>query len=159
MAKKDKDVDDEAGREVEPAPEMMTEVPVEPVVTVYSGDPKAGVDPASGTMLVSHDPAPAVTEAPTVIDTPFVYQVGTLLTCTMGNWNNVPTSYEYQWQTGGNVIGTNQAQYTVTPEMVGYAVTCSVTATNAGGAGIAISNEYYILDPAAPEATQAPPAA
>jgi hypothetical protein len=51
----------------------------------------------------------------------------------MGNWNNVPDSYAYQWQIDGDDVGTNAADYTVTPGDVGKSAVCVVTATNALG--------------------------
>jgi len=145
----------------EPYPtQAQSQTPAEPapkpIATVYSGDPTAGVDPQVGATLVSQDPAPAVVEPPVNVDVPLVYQDGALLTCTLGNWEGVPTSYAYQWQTGGNVVGSNQANYTVTPEMVGYAVTCSVTATNAGGQASATSSEWTVTDPLVREAPAKP---
>jgi hypothetical protein len=66
-------------------------------------------------------------------DVPYAEQRGSILNCTMGNWNNVPDSYAYQWQIDGDDVGTNAADYTVTPGDVGKSAVCVVTATNALG--------------------------
>jgi len=74
---------------------------------------------------------PTAPPAPVVIDVPHVSgdaNVGGLLTCTMGNWGNTPTSYSYAWSSGGT-----ESTYTVAAADAGTSITCVVTATNAGG--------------------------
>lgn len=142
MTKKHKDNDKEETtvyreKDVEP---METLAPAPTVVT-----------PGTGATLVSHDPAHNT--APTVIDVPLVYQQDAQIICTMGNWNGEPTSYEYQWQEmvadeWTNVgMGTMQATYDVTPEMVGHTVLCAVTATNEAGATLVKSNPVIVIAP------------
>jgi hypothetical protein len=81
---------------------------------------------------VAGDPPP--TNPPVNVTAPFVTQAGNVLTCTMGTWNNVPTTYAYQWRRNGATnIGTNAASYTVVGADSGTTVTCVVTATNAIG--------------------------
>ena len=78
-------------------------------------------------------PVKAPAGPPVNVDVPYVEQVADHMTCTMGNWQNVPDSYAYQWKRDGTNIGTGAAQYTVTGADVGKTFTCVVTATNAAG--------------------------
>ena len=70
--------------------------------------------------------------APTVVDVPFAQQVGSELTCTMGNWTGAPTEYSYQWQFDGADAGTG-TPLALTGSEVGMTATCIVTATGEGG--------------------------
>jgi hypothetical protein len=76
---------------------------------------------------------PPPTAPPVNVDVPHVQQAGDTLTCTMGNWNNEPTSYAYAWHTDGTPNSATGATYAPTPEDTGHTVTCVVTATNALG--------------------------
>jgi len=141
--------------------------PVAEVKTIYSGDPAAAMaeppDPKiapdgspipdnTGATLVSQDPAAALDEPPVNVDVPLAYQDGDRLICTKGNWEGVPTDYTYTWNSSGAPVGSNQDTYTVTPEMVGYTFTCTVTARNAGGSTMATSGEVVVVEPpAAPQ--------
>jgi len=75
----------------------------------------------------------AATAPPAVVDVPHVSgngAVGDTLTCTMGNWDGVPTSYSYQWKSDGATdLGTGDT-YVVAPSDSGHSLTCIVTATN-----------------------------
>jgi hypothetical protein len=79
------------------------------------------------------------TEPPVNRDVPYVSgsgAVGSALSCTMGNWDNMGTgtvSYAYQWQSGGNPVGDGSASYTPVAGDSGMDVTCVVTATNEVG--------------------------
>ena len=77
--------------------------------------------------------AEAATEPPVNVDVPAVMQDGDELNCTMGNWENEPTSYSYQWKIDGEDVGSNAPSYTSTAGDVGHIATCTVTATNAAG--------------------------
>ena len=59
--------------------------------------------------------------------------VGQMLNCTMGNWTGEPTSYAYAWQSGGEPVGTNAADYVVSATDAARSIVCVVTATNAHG--------------------------
>jgi len=61
--------------------------------------------------------------------------VGQTLNCTMGNWDNTPDGYSYQWVSGSTNVGaaTSNNSYVVDPADVGQNITCVVTATNAIG--------------------------
>ena len=68
-----------------------------------------------------------------VRDVPYIEQQGDTIHCTMGNWENEPTSYSYSWKMDDMGIGTDDAFYVVQPGDVGGTATCVVTATNAIG--------------------------
>ena len=91
------------------------------------------------------DAVDSLTNAPpTVVDVPHLYQEGTLLTCTMGNWNGSPTSYDYQWQVDGVDVSYGSPEYTVQAGDAGKTCVCTVTATNAAGSGSSTSNEVVV---------------
>ena len=93
-------------------------------------------------------PGAPPTSAPINKDVPYASQSGGVLNCTMGNWQQVPTSYAYAWTIDGAAAGT-AADYAVQPADVGKTATCIVTATNAVGSTAApASNPVVITDPA-----------
>jgi hypothetical protein len=53
-----------------------------------------------------------------------------------GTWTHFPTSYAFQWQSNGSNVGTNSNMYTPVSGDIGNTLTVTVTASNAGGAGI-----------------------
>lgn len=79
--------------------------------------------------------------APTNVDVPLVTgagSVGSTLNCTMGNWNNEPSSYSYQWKQDNTTnVGTNSNNYVIAAGDAGRSLTCVVTATNAAGSATA----------------------
>ncbi|SRR5580765_2619196 len=74
---------------------------------------------------------------PVNVDVPYASQNGNVLNCTMGNWQNEPTAYSYQWNDGTADVGTDTADFPIYPAYVGRTFTCVVTATNAGGSTVA----------------------
>lgn len=65
---------------------------------------------------------------------------GQTLTCSSGTWTNSPT-YSYQWKRAGvPVAGATTATRVLAAGDVGSAMTCTVTATNAGVSTSATSN-------------------
>jgi len=80
----------------------------------------------------------ANTAAPTVLTKPVITgtgAVGDTLSCSAGRWNGSPTSYAYQWSSSNAAIsGATGSTYTVVRGNVNQTLTCTVTATNAGGA-------------------------
>jgi sugar lactone lactonase YvrE len=77
-------------------------------------------------------PPPAPLSAPAVSGTP---AVGATLSCATGSWSNSPTGYDYQWNRGNAPIAdATAATYTVTTADLGQALSCTVTASNSGGA-------------------------
>jgi hypothetical protein len=89
--------------------------------------------------------------APVNVDIPYCEQVNDILNCTSGNWTGDPTSYSYQWVSGGTTnIGTDEASYTVTAGDVGNSIACTVTATNVVGSTTAPpSNAVVVVAPVA----------
>jgi hypothetical protein len=73
---------------------------------------------------------------------------GSTLTCSQGTWTGFPApGFAYQWYRGGSsILGATNPSYitsTLDPTDVGQAITCRVTATNAGGSTTAISNTIF----------------
>jgi hypothetical protein len=62
------------------------------------------------------------------------------LTVSNGTWSNTPTGYTYQWKRGGvNISAATTGTYGLQAADVGTTITCTVTATNAGGSTAATS--------------------
>lgn len=83
--------------------------------------------------------------APVNIDVPLLGgtgQVGQVLSVTMGNWGNEPTSYSYAWSASG---GTDSNSYTVVEADAGTSISCVVTATNAGGSTAAPASNAVVV--------------
>ena len=76
---------------------------------------------------------------PTVKDAPYVGLEGNMLTCTMGNWENEPSGYAYDWQRDGLPAGTGASHLASSGVW-----TCTVTATNAKGSASSSSNEVTV---------------
>lgn len=100
-----------------------------------TSDMHDALNTALGTVLV-----------PVNVDVPHVTGIGTVgenLSCTVGNWQNAPTSYTYAWQRAGvPIVGATSATYTLqAADSPGKAIGCIVTATNSAGSTAApISN-------------------
>jgi hypothetical protein len=84
------------------------------------------------------DDAVGVAHAPAVVNVPYASAnatppvVGTVVSCTTGQWTGSPTSYAYQWKRDGTTNLGAAANYTlVAADIGGHAITCVVTATNA----------------------------
>jgi hypothetical protein len=98
----------------------------------YPPPPPPPSDTASG--LDPIVPAePVATLPPINVDVPHVSQDGDTLACTMGNWDNTPTSYAYAWQLDGSDASGTDDMLGVTSDDIGKTATCIVTATNAAG--------------------------
>ena len=84
---------------------------------------------------------PEIITAPVITGTPSGTNV---LTCSSGVWSNTAgISYAYQWKRDNStVVGSNSANYTLQGAAdSGHTIMCTVTATNAQGAGTpALSN-------------------
>jgi hypothetical protein len=98
-------------------------------------------------VLIDADVPP--TDAPVVIDAPFVGQTGTgvgsTLNSTLGNWTGAPTSRVYQWKRGATVVGTNSPNYTVTAPDIGQSFTCTMIASNGVGASLPVVSNAVIV--------------
>lgn len=102
-------------------------------------------------MAVPDDPpeVEGAVEAPVNRDVPYVGgtgAVGSILTCTMGNWDNVPDSYSYVWHTDGVANSAVGDTYTVVSGDAGKEVSCVVTATNAAGSTEAPESNVVVVE-------------
>jgi phage tail sheath gpL-like len=69
-------------------------------------------------------------------------EVGVEVNTTNGTWTGSPTSYAYEWLRDGTPIsGAAASAYTLDAADLGAMISARVTATNAGGEGVATSNE------------------
>ena len=67
-------------------------------------------------------------------------QSGQTLSCSEGTWTEMGNVYTFSWnRDGGAISGATSASYTVAAADVAHLLTCSVTATNTGGAVTATS--------------------
>ena len=100
------------------------------------------------TEVVEPTIAPASTGAPALSGTA---AVGQKLTCSQGTWTGSPApTFAYQWKRdGANIAGATDSTYTVVAGDAGHALTCTVTATNAGGSTSASSNSLTATSPPA----------
>jgi hypothetical protein len=97
---------------------------------------------------------PGNTVAPTITGSGYLF--GTLTNTNLGTWTNTPTSYARQWRRGNpssgggeptsysNISGATSSTYVTTSSDNGKYVVCQVTATNAVGNNLAVSNSIYI---------------
>ena len=104
---------------------------------------------------------PGNTVAPTITGTGYLFS--TLTNSSVGTWTNSPTSYTRQWRRGtppsgggeptsySNISGATSSTYVTTSADNGKYVICQVTATNALGSNVAVSNLIYVkkYDPVA----------
>ena len=83
-------------------------------------------------------PAPVNSTLPVISGTT---TLGSVLTTTNGTWTHSPTSFTYQWYRGlVQIFGATSSTYTLVIADSTAAITCVVTATNAGGSTPATSN-------------------
>ena len=86
-----------------------------------------------------------VTDPPVNVDVPVVAQYTGTVSCTMGNWENTPTEYHYQWTLDGVELPDDTPDYYPQPGDVGKTISCVVTAVNAiGSTDAPPSNEIVI---------------
>ena len=97
---------------------------------------------------------PGNTVAPTITGSGYLF--GTLTNTNLGTWTNTPTSYARQWRRGtpssgggeptsySNISGATSSTYVTTSSDNGKYVVCQVTATNAVGNNVAVSNLIYV---------------
>jgi hypothetical protein len=75
-------------------------------------------------------------------------QAGKRLSCSTGSWTNSPTSFAYGWSLSGTPIqGASSSAYTVQTIDEQLTLTCTVTASNALGAGQATSRGVQVPVP------------
>ena len=78
------------------------------------------------------------------------------LSCSPRTWTNFPTMYAAQWKRNGKPLhGATQSTYTVKTDDEGAVLTCTITASNAAGAGLPATSEGVTvqLPPGCPLAT------
>lgn len=93
--------------------------------------------------------------APVNVDVPYCSQAGEVLSCTMGNWTNEPTSYAYKWNQDGNDVGSDSDTYTVSSADANTTFICTVTASNTAGSTVApASNAVVVTDPTTRDSTE-----
>jgi hypothetical protein len=81
--------------------------------------------------------APSITGTPTPTNT---------LACSTGNWTNDPTAYRSIWlRDGVPIAGATADRYTVQIADEGATLTCTVTASNAAGAGLPATSAGIIV--------------
>jgi len=122
-------------------PPVVLEEPPDPEVVALIEDTALPEDP--------RDPPPeelVPVDPPTNVDVPALLgtgAIGEVLTCTMGNWTGEPSAYSYQWATDVP-IGADSDTYVVADTDAGKDITCTVTASNAGGAAQVTSNAISV---------------
>jgi hypothetical protein len=82
---------------------------------------------------VAYEPPTPPAGPPVNRDVPYVSGdtvVAGILACTMGNWENEPTGYAYQWKSNEAAVGISSPNYTVATSDAGHTIVCVVTATN-----------------------------
>jgi hypothetical protein len=100
-------------------------------VTATSSDGLTGTTSINYT--VTKPPGPHNSSRPSVSGTA---APGHQLSCSTGGWDGNPTGYAYGWSRNGRAItNANGSIYMVLRGDAGTTLTCTVTATNAGGAG------------------------
>jgi hypothetical protein len=105
------------------------------IVTAVNAIGSTAAPPSNAIAISSTETPP--TAPPVNVDIPYLGGAGTVgstLTCTMGNWQNEPTGYTYQFKSDGttDLTGTNNT-YVVKPNDDTHSITCVVTATNSLG--------------------------
>lgn len=80
--------------------------------------------------------------------------LGGVLSCSPGSWAGSPTSYAYRWKHNGAAIpGAGKPRYAVQAVDQGKTVTCTVTASNAWGAGTPATSQGITVPTTCPAAT------
>ena len=125
-----------------------------------------GIEAASSSTVALLPPttpallAPTNTAPPAISGTP---TQGQTLTTSDGSWNNLPTSFSYQWEdcdsAGASCTGITGAtanSYTLTANDVGHTIRATVTASNLLGSGTATSDATSTVAQLAPASTALP---
>ncbi len=110
-------------------------------IATYSGDSgdAATATPCGEPVTVTLPPVPRDTAAPAIKGKP---KKGNTLTCGTGTWSGSPTGYTYRWSRDGTpIIGATHDTYEVQSADEGSKLTCTVRATNPGGAGAAATTK------------------
>jgi hypothetical protein len=116
-----------------------------------AGSPTATSAPTA--VVVTTGVAPSNASLPTMSG---IAQQSQVLSASPGTWNGTtPISYSYQWlrcdtsgTSCGNIAGATAQTYNVVSADVGTTIRVAVTATNAGGSGLATSLQTATVTPA-----------
>ena len=137
----------------DPTPDLF-DWPVDAIATDGNGGIVIGgqftdMADANQAYVASFSTAPSNTTAPSVSGTP---AAGTTITCEPGSWSgSVPQTDTFQWLRDGTAItGATGSSYTVALGDIGHVLSCSVTASNLGGAVTATSTAVKALAPPVP---------
>ena len=103
---------------------------------------------SEGWWFLSEYEAQQPTEPPAHVDQPHAYQEGVSVYCTMGNWEQPPTSYAYQWRRNGAPVGDSTNRYDTVTADIGTTVDCVVTTPNMAGSTSVTSNAVVVEAPA-----------
>ena len=120
-----------------------------------TGRNSGGEDSATSASVTPPAQAPANTAVPSISGSP---AVGQTLTCNPGTWTGAPSpTLSFQWLRDGQAItGESGATYNVVAADAGHALTCRVTATNAGGSASADSAAANVPAPTPTTPTPTP---
>jgi hypothetical protein len=127
-------------------------VRVQVTATNAGGHATAGSDPTAVIAPVvvpwADIAPPAPVSAPVITGTA---AIGATLACSTGAWSSSPVSYAYQWNRAvAPIANATAATYTVQAADQGHKLSCTVTATNSGGAIQTISAGVSIPRTSAP---------
>lgn len=126
------------------------------VTTVASGgtrgdfafvDAQGGLDVAQSDSYVRLTP-PLFGTPPTNTSIPVITgpssTPASVLTCSPGSWKGSP-GYSFQWRRDGQPLSSaTRATYTIRTADIAHWLTCAVTATNAAGSAVAVSNAVLV---------------
>ena len=91
------------------------------------------------------NPSPSPTAKPASVTRPRVRRSGKKLVCQRGSWSNSPSRYSYGWLVNGKrKRGASGQKLRITRKLRGRRVQCTVRASNAAGATIALSRPLRI---------------
>jgi hypothetical protein len=108
----------------------------------------------SWSKVFSASKIPGLIVAPTITGTGYLY--GTLTNNSLGTWSNSPTGYARQWRRGtptsgggepnsySSISGATSSTYVTTDLDDGQYIDCRITATNALGSNVAVSNAIFV---------------
>jgi hypothetical protein len=108
-----------------------------------------GQGPPATSAAVSVPAPPGTPSAPVNVVLPVLAGTptpGSRLSCSTGVWLQNATAYTYQWERGGvPIAGATASSYTVHIADEGALLTCLVSASNAGGPGLATASAGVVV--------------
>ena len=93
------------------------------------------VDATGGRIIIAAGTAPANSTRPQVTSPGGSTLVGTILSCSQGEWTGTePIDYDYQWRRGvTDIVGASTNMYTAAVFDIDESIFCQVTASNSAG--------------------------